>query len=203
MRVTDVDLISLMLMFSMILADFLLPGSGAAILIWIRIREAKMDPSHWSEDRSTASNENARSMKLSYSCVYIIKIIDIFAPPPFFKNHVFPQSTGGGAKWKIYTPACFFSLSICIKLLNLFMNTYIYEWRSVLKRHLVNNVVKCKSLRWIRVMMQDCYSCFCRVKSCPHKNMINISQFSTHEGQFFTWPNEENKFYIMSRDSLN
>ena len=60
-----------------------------------------------------------------------------------------------------------------------------------------------------------CY--FCLVKNCPHKNMVKLSQSSTHHspncpdfryqdtiflrGQFCTWPNKKNlHIYIMSND---
>ena len=56
-----------------------------------------------------------------------------------------------------------------------------------------------------------CYSWFCRVKNCPHKNMVKLGQSSTYHGsgfdrdhdticfrlQFFTWPNQENKLCML------
>ena len=56
------------------------------------------------------------------------------------------------------------------------------------------------------------------MKNCPHKNLVNLSQSSTHHGpncpdynyraiiclhgQFFTRPNQENKLYMMSLISM-
>ena len=119
--------------------------------------------------------------------------------------------------WKIRYFACWILSLITASTEMWYPKIWIRCWDCLLLNgHLLYGSTPVGSYRNMgrRLSYTLCTFFFVAWKNCSHKNLVNLGQSSTHFGQncpyfrcrdtiflcgqFFTWPNQEYKFYVMS-----